>query len=544
MRAILRGMTLPEASQDKAHTPLTQAETPHSWRQVFNRIFSRHLMSASLLVCMVVALAGPLSNGTELTQDPDLWWHLANARSLCTTHHFIRVEPYSFAVQGQSWINPEWLAEVPYWLGYVSFGLMGIHLVALFAFCANLLLVYFRCYSISGHKGAAFWTAVLGFFLMTVNCGARTIVVAYLAMSVLMAILEASERGRKRLLWLLPPLFCLWINLHGSWIIGLGFLGLYILCGLVKLSMGVFEQDAFLPADRNRLCLVFVASLGALMVNPYGWQLIWNPFDMLLNQKVMLALMVEWQPLSMGTSTGKAAAIFLGLLVVANCVRGRKWKVYELAFVFFAWYFAFSHQRFAFLACIVTAPWLAADLARSFFARPDEKTMPAINALFVAGTAGAIFYLLPTASMLQQELATRYPLNSIASLQPSWRTFNDYGLGGMMIFNGKPTFVDSRNDTFEHHGILQKFLEIGNLREPLKLLDLYRIDHVLIQANSPLSYVLERSEGWRVTQREGAGDNLFETFEKVPGPAGITLRQCTTSTVTKQGFARSAERLN
>jgi len=46
-----------------------------------------------------------------------------------------------------------------------------------------------------------------------------------------MAVLEAAERGSRRLLWLLPPLFCVWINLHGSWIIGLGLLGIYIFAG-------------------------------------------------------------------------------------------------------------------------------------------------------------------------------------------------------------------------------------------------------------------------------------------------------------------------
>lgn len=479
-------------------------------------------MSSALLVCLVAALAGPMVSGSELTEDPDLWWHLANARSLCATHHFMRVDPYSFTVQGQSWINPEWLAEVPYWLGFAALGLMGVHLVALLGFCANLLLVYFRCSSVSGHKAAAFWTAVLGFFLMTVNGGARTIVIAYLAMNLEMAIIESAQRGNKRLLWLLPPLFCLWINLHGSWIIGLGFLGLYILCGLVKVKMGAMEQDAFHPADRKRLILVFLASAAALLVNPYTWQLVWNPFDMLLNQKVMLAIMTEWAPLSMASSTGKAAAVFLVLLVVANLVRGRQWKVYELAFIFFAWYFAFAHQRFAFLACIVTAPWLAAGLARSFFAAPNEKTVPAVNALFVAAAAGFVFYVLPSPSMLQKELDARYPFQSIAAIQPSWRTFNDYGLCGMMMFNGKPTFVDSRNDIFEHNGVLQKFLDIQNIHDPLKLLDSYRIDHALIRADSPLAFVLEHAPGWRVERREGAGDNVYETFEKV---AGATLKQ-------------------
>jgi hypothetical protein len=463
---------------------------------------------------MVVAFAGPIGSADELIKDPDLWWHLADARALCSTHQFIHFEPYAFTVHGSGWINPEWLSELPYWFGYSSLGLLGIHLATLIAFSLNLLLVYFRCSSKSQHKGAAFWVSVLSFFLMSVNLGARTIVIAYLAMSSEMLILNAAEKGKTRQLWLLPPLFCLWINLHGSWIIGLALLGLYIVCGLAPLKMGVFDQDAFPRADRNRLVLVFLTSLAALMVNPYGWRLVWNPIDMLVNQKLMISITEEWQPLNLGGSAGKAAAISICLMIVANCVRSRKWKVFELAFILFAWYEAFAHQRFAFLACILTAPWLAADLARSFFRQATEKTIPALNALFAAGIVFALVYLSPSQSTLQKDLAARYPFQSIALIQPSWRTFNDYALGGMMDFNSKPTFIDSRNDTFEHHGVLQDFLAIEGLRDPFTLLDRYHVDHVLIGANSPLSFALERSPNWRVQMREGDGVNTCELFAR------------------------------
>ena len=36
------------------------------------------------------------------------------------------------------------------------------------------------------------------------------------------------------------------------------------------------------------------------------------------------------------------------LMVVCNAFKGRKWRVYELAFVFFAWYAALDHMRFLF----------------------------------------------------------------------------------------------------------------------------------------------------------------------------------------------------
>jgi hypothetical protein len=481
---------------------------------IIARLFGQDLLNVALLIGMAVWIGNPMLLPAEFVRDPDIWWHLANARILTAAHHFIHIEPYAFSVAGQPWINPEWLSELPYWIGNSLLGLRGIHLVVLLALCANLCFVYFRSSWKSGHKQAAFWTSVLAFFLMTGNSGARTIVIAYLAFSAEMAILEAAERGRKSFLWLLPPLFCLWINLHGSWIFGVGYLGLYIGCGLFRLHLGSIQQEPFPVAARNRLLRVFLCCLPLLFVNPYGWRLVWNPFDMQFNQRLVLSLTEEWKPLSLNSSTGIAALLAIGAMVVASLVSPRKWKLYELAFLASAWYFAFAHQRFAYLACIVTMPWLTADLARSFYGAPSSKTIPAINAAFAAFVLGMIIVFFPSQQEIQKGIDDGLPMQSIASIQPTWRTLNDYSLGGMMDFQSKPDFVDSRNDTFEHHGVLEQYLEIENLQNTYALLDGNRIDHVLTQAGGALAFALGHSAGWQLISHEGS----YELFVRAATP--------------------------
>lgn len=493
------------------------AKKPAKWLRLFNRIFTRHMANSALLVLAVMLMAGNLHVPSGLLRDPDIWWHLADARILCTTHHFIRVEPYSFTVAGQPWVNPEWLGELPYWFSYRYFGLMGLYVVTGLILSANVLFVYWRGYWSSRHAGAAFWAAAIGFMLMTINGGARTIAIAYLLMSAELAILEAAERGKTRLLWLLAPLFCVWVNTHGSWIIGLGLLVLYVLSGLLSVDTGVFQQLPFSAEDRTRLLYVLGASVAALILNPYGWHLVWNPIDMMLNQKINIANVQEWQPLNLEWFAGKGAVLIIGLMVIANGMQSRKWKVYELAFVLFAWYAAFDHARFAFMAAILTVPMLAVDMERSFFLESDEKTIPVMNLLMVLGSACMIAYFFPTPAKLQKDLGTVFPLQSIASIQPSWRTLNGDGLGGMMDLQSKPTFVDSRFDTFEHHGVLKDFLDIMYLRDALKLLDKYQIDHVLLQKKLPLSYLLERTPGWTVVRTEGTGDETFDLLAKTGG---------------------------
>jgi hypothetical protein len=83
----------------------------------------------------------------------------------------------------------------------------------------------------------------------------------------------------------------------------------------------------------------------------------------------------------------------------------------------------------------------------------------------------------------------------------------------MMAFNGKANFIDSRNDIFDHRGVMADYLAILNNRDTLKLLDHYSVDHALIKANLPLAAVLAVA-GWREVMREGTGDNAYVLLAK------------------------------
>ena len=497
-------------------TPVDQTASPagsgpavetSSWVRMFNRIFSRHAMSIAILVAAPMLVAQAVNKSLMLLNDPDIWWHLADARYLLTTHHFIQTDPYSFTVVGQRWINWEWLAELPYWFSYQSLGLQGIYLVTWLVLCANAAFLYWRGYRLSRHAGAAFWAAAIGLVLITVNSGPRTIAIAYLAMSTELIILEESEKGNHRLLWLLPPLFCLWINLHGTWLIGIVLLSIYIACGLFSFKAGVFEQQAFAAPERNRLLAVLGASVAALIVNPYGWRLMWEPLDMAFKQKLSVSVITEWQPLNLSTPQAKVAVAAIVLMVLANAMRARTWKIYEMAFVFLAWYAAFAHVRFLFFAAVVTTPMLARDFERAFCLESDEKTIPVMNALMVAAAIGVMVFMFPTEAALKKMQAMMFPMQTIRSLQPSWRTLNWDYIGGMMDFESKPSAIDTRMDSFDHSGVLPVYLAIMADENSLELMEKYRFDHVLVKEASPLAYLLQHTSGWQVVMREKAWDD-------------------------------------
>ena len=514
------------AIESPVHNEDAPVVTTSPMQRIINRIFTRHVMSIAVLMVLPVIFTATLNPTLECMRDPDIWWHLADARQLTSTHHFMATETNSFTVGGQPWVNPEWLAELPYWFSYQALHLRGIYLVSWLMLCGNLVFMYWRGYRRSGHAGAAWWAAGLAFILISVNSGPRTIAMAYIAMSSELEILEAAERGKTRGLWLLPPLFCIWINLHGSWIIGLALLVLYILCGAFGVRKGIVEQEAFTSAERNRFLTALGLSVAALFVNPYGWRLVWNPIDMMFNQKLNIANVMEWKPLDLSTVAGIAAFGAMCLMVVCNVIQGRKWRVYELALVFFAWYAALDHMRFLFHVCSTHhADPCGRAFIQAFNLGSDEKTIPAANAFMVTAAVLVFFFIFPSQKKLDTKLGTFFPARpwrrSIQALMATFKLrprqrHDDFRVQARVYRFG-------RFDIFEHRGILAAYLQAMYLVRPLEIFDQYKIDHVLVTDTMPVGYLLKHTPGWTQVERETTGKDIYVMFARTPGtPAGTT----------------------
>ncbi|HZB89329.1 MAG TPA: hypothetical protein VE291_11760 [Terracidiphilus sp.] len=510
------------SSADKASSSV-QAPSPSYG--LLRRIAGNDLMNLSLL-SFVSLLFSDLRNPVGMLTDPDIWWHIANGRIVDQARHFIRIEPYSFTVQGQPWIDPEWLSGLIYWLAYKHLALVGIYLVAAACILGNVFLVYARSCMRGASGSASLWISALGVLLMSVNASARMILFGYILLSLEMAIIERDQRNPTRLVWLLPSLFCLWINLHGTWVIGLSVFVLYAACGWVRFHRGVFAQERLPGAQRIRHLFVIAVSLPMLFLNPYGWRLLWNPVDMALGQKLNIATVQEWQPLSLNEVVGKFVVLSILLLLVANCLRGHMWKLFDLMLVVFAWYSAFAHARFTFLAAVLVVPVVATDVTTAFSRTEQAKHHPMFLANVVAALGAIVVFAVafPRQAVLETRMAEALPLAAIAHLQPEWRTFNQDGFGGPMDFESKPAFIDSRFDTFEHHGVMKDYLDIIQIKDSIRVLDRYRIDHVLIQEHQALAYLLEHSTGWRVVQSGGEGEGSWVLIARTPLAAAAQPR--------------------
>ena len=88
-------------------------------RALWMRVFGRPVLFAATLAAVVFFFV-PRSMA-----DPDIWWHLRNAQVLVSTHRFIGTDAYSFTAFGAPWIDHEWIAELPFYVGWTLGGERG-----------------------------------------------------------------------------------------------------------------------------------------------------------------------------------------------------------------------------------------------------------------------------------------------------------------------------------------------------------------------------------------------------------------------------------
>jgi hypothetical protein len=134
----------------------------------------------------------------------------------------------------------------------------------------------------------------------------------YLFLILTLIALERFHQGKNRALWFLPPLFLIWVNTHGSWVIGLGAIVVYWASGLMELRLGSIEARRWSIAERIRLESIFLLCLAVLPITPYGTRISASPFEFAFNLPLNVANIREWQPMPFSLPGGK---LFLALLL-------------------------------------------------------------------------------------------------------------------------------------------------------------------------------------------------------------------------------------
>ena len=475
-----------------------EANPDTSWTA---RVFSLPVVLGLLLVYLLLFVSAGGAVVRSLA-DNDVWWHLRNASELVRTGHFIRADSYTFTVAGKPWINFEWLGELPYYFANRWLGDRGLYLVLILTATAIVVGIYCLARLRSGSWGAAFFAACIGVFLTTVSLLPRPLLFGWLFLVVELGLLWSLRKGRDFTI-VLPLMFLLWINSHGSWFIGFVLMIIVVACGFAEGQWGNVYATRWTPREARKLLAVVGASFAALFINPYGWRLVAYPLDVAFRQRQTVENIAEWGSLDFHSVRGKMVVAIFVLLAVLQLVRRRRWPLDDVALGIVAFYAAVTYVRFLFLIAIVVMPLLAVDfrwgVAKS---SGDAKGRWEFNVVIMAALLAMMVRAYPSEKRLHAGIAEAFPEKAVPyvrSLAGRGNLLNDFNWGGYLEWEAPEVkeFIDPRNDIFEHEGVMSDYLRATKVDDTFAVLNKYRIQYVLLAEDTPMAYLLGQSAGWK-----------------------------------------------
>jgi hypothetical protein len=438
--------------------------------------------------------------------DPDTYWHIAAGQWMLEHHQVPMHDPFSYSMPGAPWSTHEWGTELLIALLYRLAGWPGLVLLTATSFGLAIggLTRFLLARLEPLHALALAWIVLS---MLAPDLLARPHVVVWpLTVLWVGTLLNANESGRAPPWWLLAVLL-LWVNLHSSFVMGLG----------VAAALGADATLSAAPAVRWQVARAwgwFVVAASALtLMNPHGYGVIPYTFDV-LRMKSSLAVIAEWQP----PNFQRPQVLTLWLLVIlALGFAGRsRLPPIRALLVMGLLYISLQHERNVALLGLISALIMARPLAAQLrtLAAPGAD-VGFLDRLFAALAAPArltslsgVWLLAGVAALAMMHFTRPQPagyatpdraLDALLAVDRGGRILNAYNFGGYLIFRGIPVFIDGRADMYGDKFVDEYYqaLMLSSMKSGLEtLLEKYRIDSTLIPPDTPAVHLLDHLPGW------------------------------------------------
>ncbi len=446
--------------------------------------------------------------------DTDTWWHLRSGETILQSG-IIYTDPFSFTMNGQSWIDHSWGAQVIMSLFWNAGGYLGLTIYMAGLATAGMLFVWLAC---TGNGYLRAFAIVLGAATAAVFWSPRPQMISFFLSAVVLYLLLDFQRGKHDRLWLIPVIMAVWGNLHAGFSIG------FIL--MAALIAGEALGNLFAPKREpklswrgvRKLCLIFVVSLAAICINPYGLQMLTVPFQT-VGIGALQNFIQEWNSPNFHE---RQMLPFLALLFLTFGAAGASARRLTWTdFILFSGtaYLALNAGRNVALFAVAATPLLTTYAnsvlqERGWVIRPQRRVtrvMAIANIVIIVlvGLGAAVKVLaVMTPQMVREALDMTLPVAAVEHLKTESlpaNLFNSYNWGGYLTYFAPeyPVFVDGRTDLYGDDFLTNAYLNTALAGEGFAgTLDLYGINSVLIETGSGLARVLSESPDWDVAYQD------------------------------------------
>ncbi len=333
--------------------------SPPSWVGVL-------LPSATDLLFLILLFSWSMGAlAPRLLGDAGIGWHIYNGRLMLQAHAITRVDPFSVSMSGHTWYAWEWLYDGIIAIIHDHSGLIGVVLFTAFFIASTFALTMRLAMARGAGLPVAIVLTVLAAGASTIHFLARPHVLSWFFTVIWFAILDDFERrprASRQVFWL-PVIMLAWVNMHGGFVVGFVFLGIYLAGTAAASFAGDPEQYI---ARLKQLGIVTVLCIAASFLNPYGYQLHVHVYQYLTDRFLMDHIDEFLSPNFHGIAQQCFVALLL-LAVVAVAARRHNLRVSEVLVLLFATYSGLFASRnlpvSSILIVLISAPILSDSVA-------------------------------------------------------------------------------------------------------------------------------------------------------------------------------------
>jgi hypothetical protein len=484
--------------------------------RILQRVFSFPVMLAGVLVVLAVLTV------RSRFDDPDLWWLLKTGQVIWTTHSIPLTDLFSYTSNHQAVVPQEWLSEVAIYAAYKFDGFSGL-MLWLCGFAAAVLVAgYALCSLYSKNAKVAFVGAMAIWLFATIGFAIRPQLIGYLFLIVELLLIELGRTRSPRWFFWLPVLFAVWVNCHGSFILGIIVAGIVLFCSFFNVQMGSLVSQQWNPDRRRMLAAATVLSLAALFLNPVGIRQVLYPFDTMLHQHINLGNVEEWAPLRLSEARGIGLMVVLLSIFLLVVVRRLELFLDELLLLALGTWLAVGHVRMLFVFGILAAPILSRLLSTSWENYDIETDRIWPNAVLIGMAMLVVFLAFPSRQNLREQVEAHSPVKAVEFIKGnhlSGPMLDDYGYGGYLIWAlpEYPVMIDGRADVYEWSGFLGEFGNWATLQsDPSALLKKYGVNFCLLTRQSPMARVLPLLHEWKIVYTDDNSVIFVRTAPAIP----------------------------
>jgi len=453
----------------------------------------------------------------------DFWWHMATGRIIATTGAIPTADSFSYTRAGQPFYNQSWLAQLFMYLLHQIGGVPLLIFVQALVITLAYGLLLRLCIRRSGHVRLSVGLLLLTTLPLSVtNWFVRPQSYVLPIFAAFLTVITEYRLGISRRLWLLPLLMALWVNIHGSFILGLALIGITFVGEALKTQARTKNQEprtadhAQEPSSQFSVLgsLAFWGALtaAAMLLNPRGFAVL-GYVSNLVGSNAVTTLVTEWAPPTIRDTDGKIFFAFLiGCGAVLIYARRRPDLTDLLLFGAFLW-LALGAGRNAVWFGFVATPLLivqAATLLPTPRTRAPFAGSPLLNGVLIGMLTLLMVLALPwikPALELPPSIGAlildETPVQAVAFLraQPDRprHLFHTEAYGSYLIWAApeQPVFVDTRIELYPYDQ-WRDYINLGQANSTAALIQKYAIDGMLLSAKyqQPLIDAIRADRGW------------------------------------------------